>query len=50
MITTLRTWISRWMTVDPAVAMGLFGTGVGYATPAFSAETDTRLSARFEGR
>lgn len=50
MITTFRKWISDWTTVDPAVALGLFGTGVGYAAPAFSAETDTRLSARLEGR
>lgn len=46
----LRTWLNSWTSVDPAVALGLFGTGVGYAVPAFSAETDTRLSTRLESR
>lgn len=50
MMKMLRNWLNGWTTVDPAVALGLFGTGVGYAVPPFSAETDTRLSARFEGR
>lgn len=31
--TSLRRYFQGWATVDPAVALGLFGTGVGLAIP-----------------
>ena len=33
MRSAMRTFGTRWTTVDPAVALGMFGTGVGLAVP-----------------
>ena len=33
MFTAIRRYFQDWATVDPAVALGLFGTGVGLAVP-----------------
>lgn len=34
-IAGIRRYFENWSTVDPAVALGLFGTGVGLAVPEF---------------
>lgn len=35
--TAIRRYFQDWSIVDPAVALGLFGTGVGLAVPRFPA-------------
>ena len=35
--TSIRRYFQGWSTVDPAVALGLFGTGVGMAIGEFDA-------------
>ena len=35
---SIRNWFNGLTTVDPAVALGLFGTGVGLALPIDEAE------------
>ncbi|MEI6252577.1 MAG: hypothetical protein WCP30_07210 [Mycobacteriaceae bacterium] len=46
MVTTLRRYFEGWATVDPAVALGLFGTGVGLAVPEFPVTEQNRPLVR----
>jgi hypothetical protein len=44
--THVRRYFQGWSMVDPAVALGLFGTGVGLAVPELPARAQTGPVAR----